>query len=76
MAPRKMSFAYRPLFRSTDLGLHDLLRKRKRRCQSQKFDTSIVIGSSTLPWIAPKELKLLKQMQLERDEWLRLADYS
>lgn len=76
MAPGKMSFVYRPLFRSKYLGLHDLLRKWERRWPSQKASTSIVIGSSTLPWIAPKELILLKQMQAERDEWLRLADYS
>lgn len=35
-----------------------------------------VIGRGKLSCTAPKELRLPKKMQAERDEWLRLADYS
>lgn len=76
MALRKNSFVQRPLFRRTVLELHGLLRKLKRRWQSQKSDTSVVIGRSKCSWTAPKELKLPKKMQAKRDEWLRLVDYS
>lgn len=70
MAPRKMSFVHRPLFRSTGLGLHDLLRKGKRGWPSPKSNTSVGIGSSTLPWTAPKELKLLRQKEMSGLGWL------
>lgn len=65
-----------PYSRRTVLTLHGHLRKLKRRWKSQKSNPSIVIRRSKLSWRAPKELKLPKKMQAERDEWLKLADYS